>query len=56
MLNDKEIKNKMMTPEKGAKIKAPEEPYFFPQYGITVDASSQKEAEEKLSVILAKKK
>lgn len=47
-------KNKMIHAEdKQVKTK---KPYFFPTYGITIEAENIKEAEEKLYVIINKKK
>lgn len=46
--------NKMMT-GKDIKNKDISTPYFFPEHGITVDASSTEEAEQKLQEILIKK-
>ena len=47
-------KNKMMT-GKEIKNKGVEEPYLFPEHGITIVASSQEEANEKLLIILKDK-
>lgn len=54
MLKD-EAQNKMMS-NKDIKNKDVLTTYFFPEHGITVEASSTEEAEQKLQVILSKKK
>lgn len=46
----KESTNKIMNKEE---VKTKD--YFFPDYGVTVSASSQEEAEQKLSEIINKK-
>lgn len=46
MMTSKDIKNKGVTTDA----------YFFPEHGITVEASSQEEALKKLQVILSKNK
>lgn len=52
----KDSKNKMMSSDdKEVKNKGVDEPYFFPEHGITVQATSQEEAQEKLLVILEDK-
>lgn len=54
MLNKGDVQNKMLT-GKEIKNKAITESYFFPEHGITVEASSMEEAEKKLQVTLSKK-
>lgn len=45
MMTGKDIKNKTVQTE----------PYLFPEHGVTVEASSQEEAHQKLQEILTKK-
>lgn len=45
----------MMTSEDVKKKDSSVEGYFFPDYGMTIEASSLEEAEEKLKAIINKK-
>jgi hypothetical protein len=49
------LQNKMINSEDVKKKDGSVEGYFFPDYGITIEASSLEEAEEKLKVIINKK-
>lgn len=50
-----ESQNKMITGKEVKKKDAQKEEYFFPEFGVTIIATSREEAEAKLQELNAKK-